>query len=160
MNHQILGLTALFPVLGMLATALVSAGEDDRTVVARILAEYYSAFSTTDMQAFSPYYHEPCFIVAPPGVVALPNHAALVATLRPAIEDLRKRGFGRSELTMLNIKQLSATTMLASGTAVRYKTDGQELERAGVTYLLQKLDGNWKIAVVVVHDANNRLRLE
>jgi len=53
---------------------------------------------------------------------------------------------------MLNINQLSTTTILAGGTAIRYKTDGQELERVGVTYLVQKTDGSWKIAVVVIHD--------
>jgi ketosteroid isomerase-like protein len=129
------------------------AAEDDKTVVARVLAEYYSAFSTLDMQTFAPYYHEPCFIVAPQGVVAIPTHAALVGTLRPAIESLRGRGFGRSELKIRTMNQLSANTVLADGTAVRYKTDGQELERVGITYLLQKTDGSWMIAVVVVHDA-------
>jgi hypothetical protein len=41
---------------------------------------------------------------------------------------------------------------LATGVALRYKTDGQELERVGVTYLLYKAESGWKIAVVVLHD--------
>ena len=65
-----------------------------------------------------------------------------------------------AELTKLRVKQLSATTTLASGIAVRYKASGQELERVGVTYLLQKADNGWKIAVVVVHDADSVPRAE
>ena len=90
----------------------------------------------------------------------MPTHAALAATFTPAMEGLRTRGYARSELSMLRIKQLSATTTLASGIAVRYKADGQELERAGVTYLLHKTDRGWKIAVLVVHDADSALRLD
>ena len=61
---------------------------------------------------------------------------------------------------MLHVKRLSVTTALASGIAVRYKTDGQELERVGVTYLLQKADDGWKIAALIAHDADSVLRLE
>jgi hypothetical protein len=47
---------------------------------------------------------------------------------------------------------LSATAALVIGVAERYKTDGQPLDRAGVTYVLQKADAGWKIAVIVLHD--------
>jgi ketosteroid isomerase-like protein len=61
---------------------------------------------------------------------------------------------------MLQMKRLSATTTLASGVAIRYKTDGQELERTGVTYVLHKTDNGWKIAVTVGHDPESVPRLE
>ena len=70
------------------------------------------------------------------------------------MEGLRARGFGRSELSVRNVKSLSATATLVTGVAVRYKVDGQELERVGVTYVLHKADTRWKIAVLIVHDAN------
>jgi len=160
MKHLIVSLTSLLPALGILASVSRPAGEDDKAAVTRVLNDYYSAFSTLDMQAFVPYYHEPCFIVAPQGVAGVPTHAALVATLTPSIEGLRTRGFARSKLIMLEVKRLSATTMLAGGVAVRYMTDSQELERVGVAYVLQKADNRWRIVVIVVHDADNRLRLE
>ncbi len=137
-----------------------AAGEDDKAAVTRVLADYYSAVSTLDVQAILPYYHEPSLLISPLGVAATPTHAALAATLTPAMEGLRARGYARSELTMLHVKRLSATTTLASGIAVRYKADGQELERVGATYVLHKADSRWKIAVLVVHDMDNVLRLE
>jgi hypothetical protein len=63
-------------------------------------------------------------------------------------------------LQLEQIKQLSATDVLASGVAVRYKLDGQELERVGITYVLHKLEGNWKIAVMVIQGANPTLPTE
>jgi hypothetical protein len=60
----------------------------------------------------------------------------------------------------LNLKRLSATTVIAGGVAVRRKTDGQELERAGVVYLLHKTDAGWQFATVVIDDAVDALRPE
>jgi ketosteroid isomerase-like protein len=119
---------------------------DDNAVVTQALGEYYKAFSTLDPQAILPHYCEPSLVISPLGVIAMPTHAAMVAAFVPLMEDLRARGFGRSELTALRVERLSATATLASGIAVRYKTSGQELEQVGVTYLVHKADDRWKIA--------------
>jgi hypothetical protein len=76
------------------------------------------------------------------------------------MDALRARGFAKSELTNLHLKGLSATTAIAGGVAVRRKTDGQELERAGVMYLMQKTGDEWQIATIVIHDAADALRPE
>ena len=127
---------------------------DDKTAVTRVLTDYYNAFSTLDVKAIVPYYHEPSLFITPPGVIAAPTHAAMTEGFTAVTESLRARGYSRSELSMLHVKQLSATATLASGVAVRYKADGQELERVGVTYLLHKADSRWRIAVVVSHDTD------
>ncbi len=76
------------------------------------------------------------------------------------MEALRARGFAKSELINLHLKRLSAATVIAGGVAVRRKTDRQELERAGVVYLLHKTDAGWQCATVVIHDADDALRPE
>ncbi|HKA56773.1 MAG TPA: nuclear transport factor 2 family protein [Candidatus Binatia bacterium] len=157
MRDLIVGLASLFPALGMVPSAGVTAGEDDKEAVIRVLNDYYIAFSKLDVQEILPFFHEPSFLVGPGGVAATSTHAALTAILTPTMQGLRARGYGRSELSMLRVKPLSATTTLASGIAVRYKADGQELERVGVTYLLHKADGGWKIAVLVAHDTDKAL---
>jgi ketosteroid isomerase-like protein len=127
---------------------------NEETVVIRVLADYYAAFSTLDIQAVLPYFHEPSMLIGPQGVFAAPTYAVLTTAFTTAIEGLRARGFGRSELSVRSVQSLSATTTLVTGVAVRYKADGQELERGGVTYVLQKVDTHWKIVVLIVHDAN------
>jgi hypothetical protein len=47
-----------------------------------------------------------------------------------------------------------------AGVAVRRKTDGQELERTGVVYLLQRTSAGWQFATVAIHDAEDALRPE
>lgn len=71
---------------------------------------------------------------------------------RTIADTLQSKGYGRSDLINLNVQRLSDTTTLASGIADRYKADGQELERVGVTYVLQKSADGWKIAVTIIHD--------
>jgi hypothetical protein len=134
----------------------------EEAAVTRVLADYYSAFSsacsTLDVHAIWPYFHEPALLIGPGGMLAAPTREVLPTAFTPAMEDLRARGFGRSELNMRDIKLLNATTMLVSGVAMRYKLDGRELERAGVTYVLHKAASGWKIAVLIGHDTESPRR--
>jgi hypothetical protein len=117
------------------------------------LNNYYSTFSTLDIESITPFFQEPCIFVSPQGVVA-PQTADDVKDVFKLIADgLRSKAYGRSELINLKVQRLSDTTMLASGIADRYKANGEELERVGVTYVLQKSGDGWKIAVTVIHDA-------
>ena len=75
------------------------------------------------------------------GVIAAPTSAAVAAVLKPTLEGLRAREFGRSELSVGAAKQLSASATMVTGDAVRFKRNGQELERVGITYVLHKAAG-------------------
>ena len=119
------------------------------------LLDYYAAFNSLDPQATLPFFHEPTLLIGPQGVRAAPTHDILTPILATAIESLRARGFGRSELRVRRAEPLSAGTTLIAGVALRYKVDGQELERVGVTYVLQSADNRWRIAVLIVHDPND-----
>ena len=121
--------------------------------VTEFLSGYYATFSTLDLDSIAPFFHEPCLFISPQGVIAAPTHNEVKEVFRTIAEVLRAKGYGRSELANLEVKPMSDTTTLASGVAVRYKTDGNELERVGVTYLVQKSDGELRIAVTVIHDA-------
>ena len=134
--------------------------DDGKAAVAQVLTDYYRAFSTLDAQAVLPYFHEPSQLVSPAGVVPTPTRAALAALFQPSMEALRARGFAKSELINLHLKRLSAATVIAGGVAVRRKTDGEELERAGVVYLMQKTNAGWQIATIVIHDADDALAPE
>ena len=125
---------------------------DDEATVTHFLTDYYRDFSRLDIQAILSNFSEPCLVMGPHGVFAAPAGSALTSVFTPLIESLRGRGYGRSELSIRQLKSLSQATALVTGVAVRFKADGQELERVGVTYLLQKAHAHWKIAVLVTHD--------
>ena len=122
--------------------------------VNRIIADYYRDFSTLNVQAILPYFNEPSLLVGPQGVIPVPNHAALAAVFGPVMEGLRSKGYGRSEFEPDYAKSLSSTARLIGGVAVRYDADGHELERVGITYVLHRTEGAWKVATVILHDPN------
>jgi len=93
-------------------------------------------------------------LVGPQGVIPIPDRSALVAVFGPVMEGLRAKGYDRSELELGYVKSLSSSAALIAGVAVRYKTDGQQLERVGITYVLHKTESGWKFATVILHDPN------
>jgi hypothetical protein len=123
-----------------------------QSTVVQVLIDYYAAFSTLDPQSCLPYFHEPSLLIGPQGMGVAPTHAVLTTVFEPLMESFRARGFGRSELSVRDVKKLSASTTLVTGIANRYKADGQELDRAGVTYVMHLNDRGWKIAVLILHD--------
>ena len=125
---------------------------DDQAEVVRVLNEYYSAVSTLKVEAVLPYFYEPSLLIGPQGTFAATSHALLATAFTPALECLRARGLGRTELRVRNLKSLSATAALVGSIAQRYKIDGQKLDQAGVTYVLYKSEAGWKIAVLILHD--------
>ena len=127
---------------------------NEQPEIIEALTDYYAAFSTLDAQAFLPFFHEPTLLIAPEGIIAATTHAVLAAAFAPTLENLRAQGFARSDLNVRQIKTLSATAGLLTGVAIRYKRDGQEMERVGVTYVLHKKDAAWKIAVLILHDVD------
>lgn len=121
--------------------------------VTLFLNNYYTTFSTLEVESIAPFFDEPCLFISPQGVAAAATHDDVKGVFQIIAETLRSKGYGRSELTNLEVQRMSETATLASGVAVRYKRDGQELERVGVTYILHKSEKGWRIAVTVIHDA-------
>ena len=120
--------------------------------VKQVVADYYRDFSTLNVQAILPYFNEPSLLVGPQGVIPIADRAALVGVFGPVMEGLRGKAYGRSELQLGIVKSLSSSAALIGGVAVRYKTDGQQLERVGVTYVLHKTESGWKFATVILHE--------
>jgi hypothetical protein len=96
--------------------------------------------------------------IPPQGVRVLATAADVEALLTQVMEGLKARSFARSELMHRHVKQMSGNTALVSVSRVRYAMDGRELERLGETYALRKTEGDWKIAVAMIHDPDTVLR--
>ena len=122
--------------------------------VNQVIADYYRDFSTLNVQAILPYFSEPSLLVGPQGVISIPDRAALLAVFGPVMEGLRAKGYGRSEFELGYVKLLGSSAALIDGAAVRYKTDGRQLERVGITYVLHKTENGWRFATVILHDPN------
>src|SRR5882672_5098308 len=117
---------------------------NNEEAVKQVLSDYYNSFSTLTVQSILRYFHQPALLIGPSGVFALPTAEAVVPIFGPVMENLRQREYARSEFSLRQLQLLSATSAFATGVAIRYKTDGQEMERVGITYLLHKGDSGWK----------------
>ena len=62
----------------MASTSSDTNGEEAAT---RVLADYYSAFSTLEVRAVLPYFHEPSLFIGPQGVFAASSTALVEAVV-------------------------------------------------------------------------------
>jgi len=126
----------------------------EEETITQAFKDYLQAFQTLDPQTTIPYFHVPCMFIPPQGIHILATTADVQALLLQVMENLKARGYARSELLNLHVNQMSEATALVTVSRVRYATDGRELERLGETYTLRKIEGGWKIAVAMIHEPN------
>jgi hypothetical protein len=124
----------------------------DEAALSQLLADYYNAFSTLDVEAVLRYFHTPGLFIGPSGTFGVPSHEILASMMGAIMDDLRARGYARSAINLREIKILSSTAARASGTVTRYKADGEELEHAGLSYLFYRGTDGWGITAVLLHD--------
>lgn len=133
-------------------------GRDAETITATF-ATYVDAFQTLNPDAALPYCHVPCMFLSPQGVQVMATATEVHALFTRVMTGLKARGYTRSEITDLHVQQMSEDIAFLSVSRVRYKTDGQELERLGETYTVRKTADGWKIVVATMHAPQVSFRL-
>jgi hypothetical protein len=121
---------------------------DEREAIHQVVSGYYDAFAR-DPTVAATFYGEPTLIVLQNEVRALATRSDVEAFLAKLLGSLKPLGYSNTKLTVARTKMVNATTALYSTVAIRMKTDGTELQKAGFTYLLQKGSAGWKIHEVI-----------
>ena len=147
-------------MLLMISFSAMAAGDDERAAAVQAFKDYVAAVASLDAQRVAPHYHEPLMVVAASGARALATRADIAAWLTPVLARMKERGYARSDWSEFQSKLLSNGIAVVSTQTVRYKSDGQQLEKAGFTYILRRTTEGWKVAVLVGHDPANVLRLD
>jgi ketosteroid isomerase-like protein len=129
----------------------------DEAAITQTFTSYVQAFQTLNPQAMVPYCEAPCMLISSQGTLVMATPAEIEALFIGLIEGLKARSYGRSELTDLHVKQMSDHIAFVSVSRVRYRTDGQELERLGETYTFRKTADGWKIVAAAMHDPDTIL---
>lgn len=120
--------------------------------ITRTYRDYFEAFQTLNPAAVLPYFHFPFTIVTPVSVTAVSTITEGRALLATMMHGLKASGYESSEWSNLLVKPLSEDTAMLSVRVIRFKTDGEELEQFGATYLFRRSDDAWRIAVLIIHD--------
>ena len=126
--------------------------------IQQFYASYLDTFHSGEARAMVPFYNAPCLFIADQGVTLLSSEAEIEKLFAQIIQDLKGRNYGRSEVTNIQIKEMTNRIALLSGLAVRYTKTGEELERLGATYTLRKTDNRWQIVSVIAHSPETVVR--
>ena len=127
--------------------------------------KYSQAFNELDASLIPPFFYLPSMIITQKEVASpMTTKDEVIKVFTPFMADLKCRGFSRSDLKSLSEKQLSENTVIFSGSAIRYKKEGEtetELEKLGFTYTLRLdyTDNQWKIIMGIIHDFENAIAL-
>jgi hypothetical protein len=136
-----------------------TAGADDAADAAAKLHEYFAAFNTRDTTRVSTeIYSTPVHIGGGSGHRVLADPAAAVANLDNLFAQIEAQGWKESVIDNLKVCVLSETLALVDTRYARMTHDGKPIPPAVRTtlYVLQKLDGNWRIVAFYGHDADKR----
>jgi hypothetical protein len=137
--------------------------KQEEQAIVELLAKYANVFGvdenrTWDVQVVPPYYMEPAMMIdRDRGIIPLPTHAEVVSLFKIGVDKLIEANFARTESPAITAKLLSQTTGIAHALNIRYRQDGSEMQRFGTTYILNKQNDQWKIAVITVHDYDPKL---
>lgn len=112
--------------------------------------EYYQAFSLLDLNAIALHFAKPCMSIGSQGVFLAQTRADLSTAFAPLLENLRAKGYKRSEFVEPQVADLTETATLVRGVAVRFAATQTELERIPISYLMHRVGAGWKIAVMVL----------
>ena len=137
----------------------------DITAAKTKFIEYLQAFNKLNPSLIPPFFYLPSLLITPK-IVASPMIAEeeVKAVFTPFMADLKHQGFSKSELLSLSEKILRETIAIFSGSAIRYKKEGEtetELEKLGFTYTLRldNKDNTWKIIVGIIHAPESAIAL-
>ena len=131
---------------------------DQEEDIRQFYASYLDTFHTGEAKAMVPFYHAPCLFITDQGVMLLSNEAEIEKLFAQIIEGLKGRNYSHTEVTDVQIKELSVEMALFSGLAVRYTKTGEELERLSATYTMRKSNKAWQFITVVAHSPETLVR--
>lgn len=147
----------------ILALALFSlacaAFADDRNDAAAKLHEYFAAFTAKDVQKVAnEIYSTPVHIGGGSGHRVLADPSAAVANLNNLYGQIESQGWVESRIENLEICVPSSTLALVDTRYSRLDQDGNAIPPAIRTtlYVLQKIDGDWRIIAFYGHDNETR----
>jgi hypothetical protein len=145
-------------LIAMLFAASLAAADDASEAGAK-LYEYFEVFNAKDKQQVANIiYSTPVHIGGGDGHRVLAEPADAIENLTNLYEQIEAQGWKESVIDDLRICVLSETLALVDTRYSRMTHDGEPIPPAIRTtmYVLQKLDGDWRIVAFYGHDADQR----
>ena len=133
-----------------------SAGADDAADASAKLHEYFAEFNEKNIEQIANHvYSTPVHIGCGDAHRVLADPAAAVANLTGLYDQIEAEGWVESRIDNLKICMASETLALVDTRYSRIDQDGEAIPPAIRTtlYVLQKLDGDWRVVAFYGHDS-------
>ena len=127
----------------------------DSADVTRWFAEYLEVFAACgrgerETASLLGYYGVPLLLTTEGGFFALTSEAQVVGAIQPQVDALRASGYARSEPLTADVIVLNAKSALFRGSFSRRRSDGSEIGRLNVTYLVTDGTPGRRISMLAV----------
>jgi NTF2-like protein (DUF6841) len=128
----------------------------DSSELSRWFGGYLDAFAACgrgekDTASLLAYYAIPLLITTDGGFFVLTSDDQIVAAVRPQVDGMRAAGYHRSEVLGSEITVLNSTSALYRGMYSYHRSDGTQISRVTVTYLVTDGAAGRRISVLAVH---------
>lgn len=128
----------------------------DTNDVSRWFGEYLVAFAAcgrgeSGAASLLAYYGVPLLLTTDDGFFALTSGDQVVAAMQQQVDGMRAAGYGHSEVLGSQVTVLNARSALYHGTFSWHKTDGGEISRPTLTYLVTDGPAGRRISALAVH---------
>jgi hypothetical protein len=128
----------------------------DSSDLSRWFAEYLDAFAACgrgekDPASLLAYYGVPLLITTDGGSFVLTSDGQVVAAVQPQVDGMRAAGYHRSEVLGSEITVLNSASALYRGMYSYRRSDGGEISRVTVTYLVTDGAAGRRISALAVH---------
>lgn len=121
--------------------------------VDHFVKNYSVDFSNLNLDAVVSYFHVPCIFLVPGEVLAFSSASEVEGFWRPRLADLKKEGFGRTEIQGRDITVLNDDNVIYSAKIIRYASDGSYFGNRTTTFVLRKTNNGWKMATLIHHSS-------
>jgi hypothetical protein len=126
---------------------------DDTQNILKFFQTYATTFEDLNPLTILRFYHDPAILISSSKVAKITNFFTGLIVFIFVMWDLKRRGYGYSEMPSLSVRRLSDNLAIVNGNVIRYRKDGTELEQFGLTYTLRKVGEHWKIIAGILHDS-------
>lgn len=143
----------------LLLAFTINATADDSDEAGAKIYEYFELFNARDVQTIAnEIYSSPVHIGGGAGHRVYVDPAAAIESLNSFYGQLDEQGWKASVIDHLEICQLSDTLALVDTRFSRVTQDGEPIPPAVRTtlYVVQVIDGAWRIVAFYGHDADKR----
>jgi hypothetical protein len=128
----------------------------DTNDVSQWFGEYLAAFTAcgrgeSDAASLLAYYGVPLLLTTDDGFFALTSGDQVVAVMQQQVDRMRAAGYGRSEVLGSQVTVLNSTSALYHGMFSWHNSDGGEISRPALTYLVTDGPVGRRISALAVH---------